>query len=32
MATDTIHWLILIFVVLNFLITLFCGWRTFPRP
>lgn len=31
MATDTVHWLILIFVILNFLITLFGAWR-FGRP
>ena len=27
MATDTIHWIILIFVILNFLITLFGAYR-----
>ena len=27
MATDTVHWLILIFVILNFLLSLFWGWR-----
>jgi hypothetical protein len=31
MTTDTIHWIILIFVILNFLLTLFWGIRTWPH-
>ena len=33
MTTDTVHWIILIFVILNFLITLFGAYRAYgPRP
>jgi hypothetical protein len=30
MNTDTVHWIILIFVILNFLVTLFGAWRRVP--
>ena len=32
MATDTIHWIILIFTILTFLIVLFGTFRGWPHP
>lgn len=31
MNTDTVHWLILIFTILTFLVVLFWGVRGWPR-